>query len=112
MAKVASAIIPSIRAATIPELSPNRSLNGFQPAAPVWTAPMTAHRLLFRQEAIDFQRHHRQWGNVGALQPLSTKVTTWFLTGITALLAVFLFFAQYSRKETAVGYLTPTRGTA
>ena len=79
---------------------------------PVWTAPMTAHRLLFRQEAIDFQKHHRQWGNVGALQPLSTKVTTWFLTGVTALLAVFLFFAQYSRKETAVGYLTPTRGTA
>jgi len=73
---------------------------------------MALGQSLFRQEAIDFQKHHRQWGNVGALQPLSTKVTTWFLTGITALLAVFLFFAQYSRKETAVGYLTPTRGTA
>src|SRR5919197_5503781 len=73
---------------------------------------MTAHRLLFRQEAIDFQQHYRQWGNVGALQPLSIKVTTWFLTAITALIAVFLFLAQYSRKETAVGYLTPTRGTA
>jgi membrane fusion protein len=73
---------------------------------------MTAHRALFRQEAIDFQQHHRQWGNVGALQPLSSKVTTWFLTGITALLAAFLCVGEYSRKETAVGYLTPTRGTA
>jgi len=73
---------------------------------------MTAQHLLFRQEAIDFQQHHRQWGNAGALQPLSSKLTTWFLTAITALLAVFLFIGEYSRKETAVGYLTPTRGTA
>jgi membrane fusion protein len=73
---------------------------------------MTAHRLLFRQEAIDFQQHHRQWGNVSALQPLSSKLTTWFLTAVTALVAVFLFVGEYSRKETAVGYLTPTRGTA
>jgi membrane fusion protein len=43
---------------------------------------------------------------------LSSKLTTWFLTGITALLAAFLFIGEYSRKETAVGYLTPTRGTA
>lgn len=73
---------------------------------------MTAHRALFRQEAVDFQQRHRQWGNVGALQPLSSKVTTWFLTAITALLMAFLFIGEYSRKETAVGYLTPTRGTA
>src|SRR5262245_43910818 len=73
---------------------------------------MSAYRLSFRQEAIDFQQHHRQWGHVGALQPLSTKVTTWFLTAFTVLLATFLFIGQYSRKETAIGYLTPTRGTA
>ena len=31
---------------------------------------------------------------------------------MVALLIGFLFVAQYARKETAVGYLTPTRGTA
>jgi membrane fusion protein len=67
---------------------------------------------LFRQEAIDFQQHHRQWGDVAALQPLSTKVTAWFLTGVVAALIAFLLIAQYARKETALGYLTPTKGTA
>src|SRR5215217_1965547 len=73
---------------------------------------MTSQRSLFRQEALDFQRHHRQWGDVAGLEPLSIKITAWFLIGIVALLVVFLFVAQYARKETAVGYLTPTRGTA
>ena len=70
------------------------------------------HRQLFRQQAIDFQRHHRQWGDVASLQPLSLKVATWFVAAVVALLIGFLFVAQYARKETAVGYLTPTRGTA
>src|SRR5215217_5368870 len=73
---------------------------------------MTSQRSLFRQEALDFQRHHRQWGDVAGLEPLSIKITAWFLIGIVALLVVFLFVAQYARKETAVGYLTPTKGTA
>ena len=70
------------------------------------------HRQLFRQQAIDFQRHHRQWGDVASLQPLSLKVATWFVAAVVALLIGFLFVAQYARKETAVGYLTPTKGTA
>jgi membrane fusion protein len=72
---------------------------------------LTRHQL-FRQEALDFQRNNRQWGDVASLQPLSLKLTGWFLTGVVALLVSFLFVAQYARKETAVGYLTPTRGTA
>jgi len=67
---------------------------------------------LFRQEAIDFQQHRRQWGNVAALQPLSSKVTSWLLIGSSAAILMFLFIAQYSRKETAVGYVTPAAGTA
>src|SRR5215211_87044 len=67
---------------------------------------------LFRQEAIDFQRHHRQWGDVASLQPLSTKIVAWFLVVSAATITLVLFVAQYSRKETAVGYLTPTVGTA
>ena len=67
---------------------------------------------LFRQEAVDFQRHNREWGQVALLQPLSIKITTWFITGMIALIIVFLFLGQYSRKETVVGYLTPTSGTS
>jgi membrane fusion protein len=67
---------------------------------------------LFRAEAVAFQQHQRQWGEVASLQPMSTKVVAWFLVASAAALVLFLFVAQYARKETAVGYLTPTTGTA
>src|SRR5919206_4040152 len=70
------------------------------------------HRSLFRQEAIDFQQQHRQWGQVVLLQPLSTKIMAWSAVALVAVIFVFLFLAQYSRKETVVGYLTPASGTA
>jgi len=73
---------------------------------------MSLERQLFRQEAIEFHRHQRQWGDVAALQPVSTKVLAWFLTAAVALIIIFLFVAQYSRKETALGYLTPPKRTA
>src|SRR4051812_15337626 len=73
---------------------------------------MSLERQLFRQQAVAFHQHQRQWGNVAELQPLSTKILAWFLTAAVALIIIFLFVAQYSRKETALGYLTPTRGTA
>jgi len=68
--------------------------------------------LLFRQEAIDFQRHNRHWGQVSHLQPLSTKLLTWFIAATVAATVGFLFIGQYARKETVTGYLTPTVGTA
>ncbi len=73
---------------------------------------MTQRRSLFRQEAVDFQRHNREWGQVADFQPLSIKVTTWFITAVTALIIGFLFLGQYARKETVMGYLTPTSGTS
>ena len=73
---------------------------------------MTPQLSLFRQEAVEFQQHHRQWGEVALLQPLSTKVMTWFFTTAVALVFVFLFLGQYARKETVVGYLTPVSGTS
>ena len=73
---------------------------------------MTQRHSLFRQEAVDFQRHNREWGQVAQLQPLSVKIITWFITAVTALVITFLFLGQYSRKETVVGYLTPTSGTS
>jgi membrane fusion protein len=36
----------------------------------------------------------------------------WFITAATLLILIFLFMAQYARKETVRGYLTPTAGTA
>lgn len=73
---------------------------------------MPLQRALFRQEVVEFQRDHRQWGGVALLQPLSTKVTVWAIATAVALMVVFLFLAPYARKETVSGYLTPTAGTA
>jgi membrane fusion protein len=69
-------------------------------------------RALFRQEAIEFQQHARQWGRVVPLQPLPTRLMVWFITATAASVITFLFFAQYARKETVIGYLTPVSGTA
>jgi membrane fusion protein len=69
-------------------------------------------RRLFREEAIEFQRQTRQWGNVALLQPLSTKVITWIIAGAVGLVVASLLLGEYSRKETVVGFLTPTLGTA
>ena len=67
---------------------------------------------LFRREAVEFQQNQRQWGEVVLLQPVSTKFLTWFLaTAVTAII-VFLAFAEYAQKDTAVGYLSPSAGTA
>ena len=73
---------------------------------------MSVGPALFRQEAIEFQQRHRRWGNVAALQPVSTKIVAWLLAVSAAAILFFLLVAQYSRKEIAVGYLTPTTGTA
>ena len=73
---------------------------------------MPSPHLLFRQEALDFQQHNRQWGQVALLQPLSTKIITWLIAASVALIVIFLFLAPYARKETVIGYLTPTAGTA
>lgn len=73
---------------------------------------MTPEYSLFRQEAIEFQQHHRQWGELALLQPLSTKIMTWFITIVVAVVLAFLFLGHYARKETVVGYLTPVAGTS
>jgi membrane fusion protein len=67
---------------------------------------------LFRQEAIDFERQHRQGGQVALLQPLSTKIISWLVTASVAIIVIFLFLGQYARKETVIGFLTPTSGIA
>lgn len=73
---------------------------------------MTAQRALFRREALEFQQHQRQWGEVVLLQPVPVTMMAWFITIAVLLILIFLSVAQYARKETVRGYLTPTAGTA
>jgi membrane fusion protein len=73
---------------------------------------VAARPSLFRQDAIDFLHQHRSWGAVVLLQPISSKILSWALAALVALILFFLSIAQYARKETVIGYLTPTLGTA
>jgi membrane fusion protein len=67
---------------------------------------------LFRPEAVDFQQDLRAWGSVALLQPISSKIASWAIVVSVAVVCAFLFLAEYARKETVRGYLTPTAGTA
>jgi membrane fusion protein len=68
-------------------------------------------RQLFRQEAIEFQRGQREFGDIALLQPVSTKLLAWLLTGVVTVAIVFLWFAEFSRKQTVSGFLIPAAGT-
>lgn len=73
---------------------------------------MATRPALFRQEAIEFLHQRNSWGEVVSLQPLSSTILSWTLAGVIVLIFCFLSIAQYARKETVIGYLTPTFGTA
>jgi membrane fusion protein len=73
---------------------------------------MATRPALFRQEAIDFLHQRHSWGEVVSLQPISSTILSWTLAGLVAFILVFISIAQYARKETVTGYLTPTFGTA
>lgn len=73
---------------------------------------MSQRAPLFRDQAVAFHQQRRQWGDVASIQTVATKLVAWFLVAATAAICVFLFVAEYARKETAVGYLTPTKGTS
>src|ERR1700687_1261832 len=73
---------------------------------------MAAQPALFRQEAVDFLHQRKSWGEVVSLQPLSSTILSWTLAGLIVLILCFLSIAQYARKETVTGYLTPTSGRA
>src|SRR3954468_11805302 len=73
---------------------------------------MATRPALFRQEAIDFLHQRHSWGEVVSLQPVSSTLLGWTLAGLVVVILCFLSIAQYARKETVSGYLTPTAGTA
>lgn len=70
---------------------------------------MVAARPLFRPEAIDAQR--QQWlGGVQLVRPLALRWVTVGVVCAALALVAFLSLAQYTRKATAAGVLTPDRG--
>jgi membrane fusion protein len=73
---------------------------------------MSSELALFRQEVVDFQQNTSQWGQVVLLEPVSTKILSWSLTATIVVIIGFLCIAQYARKETVTGYLTPIAGTS
>src|SRR5882762_2814722 len=73
---------------------------------------MAAQPSLFRPEAIDFLQQRHGWGEVVSLQPISSMILSWTLAGLVAFILIFISIAQYARKETVTGYLTPTAGMA
>src|SRR5262249_41571269 len=72
--------------------------------------PMSARQLV-RQQAIEFQRGQREFGEIALLQPVSTKMLVWLLAAVVTIAIVFLGLAQFSRKQTVSGFLTPSAGT-
>ena len=64
---------------------------------------------LFRKEAIT-QQSERLTGEISLAQPMSIKLTVLILVCIASAIIIFLFNAEYSRKETIRGFLMPDKG--
>jgi membrane fusion protein len=64
---------------------------------------------LFRKEAVA-QQSERLTGTIILAQPLSIKLTVATLVAIAAAIVLFIFTAEYSRKETVRGFLVPSKG--
>jgi membrane fusion protein len=64
---------------------------------------------LFRKEAVAHQGE-RLTGAISLAQPLSIKLTVVLLVCVAIAILVFLFSAEYSRKETVRGFLMPNKG--
>jgi membrane fusion protein len=65
--------------------------------------------LLFRQEALEFQRK-RNMGEVILVQPLSFTFLTVIAISIAVAVIGFAFWGEYTRKAHVQGYLAPSRG--
>jgi membrane fusion protein len=66
-------------------------------------------RDLFRREALDFNRE-KSLGDVMLARPISFSLLTFFAVMFAALIIVFAFSAEYTRKTHVTGYLSPDKG--
>ena len=60
---------------------------------------------------MSFSAGSGNFGEIALLQPVSTKMLVWLLAVVVTIAIVFLGFAQFSRKQTVSGFLTPAAGT-
>ncbi len=70
---------------------------------------MTTEQTLFRAKALQAQQQRLE-GQVSIVQPVSSSVLCWCLVFILFSLLLLLQQANFSRKETVVGYLKPSSG--
>ena len=64
---------------------------------------------LFRKEAVAAQSQ-RLVGAISLAQPLSIKITASIIVAVVITTIIFLFSAEYARKETVQGFLRPDKG--
>jgi membrane fusion protein len=64
---------------------------------------------LFRKEAVSHQSE-RLTGAITLAQPLSIKLAVILLVSVAVAIVIFLFSAEYSRKETVRGFFMPNKG--
>jgi len=65
---------------------------------------------LFRTEAINNKRDENIFGDVVLIRPISFTIYTILFVIFVIALGLFLFFGQYSSKETVSGVLNPQSG--
>ncbi|MCA1931227.1 HlyD family efflux transporter periplasmic adaptor subunit [Rheinheimera sp.] len=70
---------------------------------------MATEQSLFRPQALQAQQQRLE-GQVSIVQPVSTSVLCFCLVFIVSCLILLLQQAQFSRKETVIGYLKPSGG--
>jgi membrane fusion protein len=70
---------------------------------------MATEQSLFRPQALQAQQQRLE-GQVSIVQPVSTSVLCFCLIFIVSGLILLLQQAQFSRKETVIGYLKPSGG--
>lgn len=64
---------------------------------------------LFRQQAIDHQQTRLQ-GGVLLYHPISIHIKVLLIVLIAVMVTMFIYHAEYTRKETVRGYLLPSKG--
>lgn len=64
---------------------------------------------LFRQQAVEAQKQ-RLFGSISLAQPLSLHLCVAVILTLVALVVLFLFISEYTRKETVRGFLVPEQG--
>jgi len=64
---------------------------------------------IFRRQAVEAQKN-KLHGDISLAQPLSIYSVVLALIAIVVVTSIFLYFSNYSRKETVRGYIVPDKG--